>query len=706
MKHIILAALCSISVLASCNLKPITYSVTMSSNTLKIDNAVATKNRDYEGTISLIDTDDDYCLPTLIIVTIADKTLEDKEYVYDFNTGKIFISADFVVGNIFIVGERSEIDAYKANFVCDEHVRVFIYKSRDYSVEPIESNAASSRDGDTGRKVKDGTGEINFKVEIDENYDINMLWVKGLYDKCQDEVKTKNDDTYRVTKIRSDLQVKITTRKIYCKNLKASDDLNRHSFSFSWSIRKSDDVKQVNVDIITKNGEQHDIAQSKYEYLFDNAMPNEMYTFKFSVMLNNGTICEPISITRFIGQKENVDGIPRIEIETENKLIPEVKQPVTNYVQNIIKIYNTSNVLIYDSSKNEDIGEEYKGSKIKIRGNATANFRKKPYKVKLKNNADLLESFRSVSDSAIDYTHKEWLLLAPNINNAWFKTLEDSQLLYTPIGFTVANALDFDWKPAYQFVTLYLNNDYQGIYILCETTSRGNGAGETQSRYKIDKDGYIIEKDCYWQNEDIYIKTPIEGNPSSCFTFKYPDTDDFNKESDIYEYIKNYTTTLENKILNLDTTCFEMIDKSSLTRWLLGHDILANEDARGSNIFLYKKDSTNNTILKMGTIWDFGLSLKNPNSLAKVRATDNFYYMYFLQIAGFEQEVKNLWDAKKDIVKSAIDSCINSFDDTLYNKLLEVESKRGEFEKIPINQQKNTMQTFFATHYSYLDNSL
>lgn len=681
------------------------YKVNMSSSTLTIDNSSATESRAYKGVISLVEPNEDYRLPTLITITVSDKTLTDEDYTYNFNTGLLEINANVITNDIKIIGERAELDSYKADFICDGHIKVFIYKTRDYDIEPRRTNLAYARDKNSGDLLKDGTGEINFKVEIDENYDIDMLWVKGLYDKCQDSEKTEKDDVYRITKIRSDLQITITTKKIYCKNLKAFDDLSTKSFSFSWTMRKPDNVKQVLVDITTKDGTNRIVSPSKESYTFDNAAENKMYTFNFIVELNNGIICDPISITRFIGQKDSVSGLPRVEIDTENNVIPEVKRPVANYVQNILKIYDASNQLIYDSGTSEKAGKEYDGSKIKIRGNATSTFRKKSYKIKLKNDADLLKNFRFFSDAFIDYTNKEWCLLAPNIGNK-LKTSENSEILSSPIGFTIANTLDFDWKPAYQFVTVYLNADYQGLYILCEQTAKGNGIGDSQSRYKIDDDGYIVEKNYYWGYEDLIIETPINGDGKSQYTFKYPDTDDFNSETQKYNYIKNILVELENKIMMLDTTCFEIIDESSLVRWLLGHDIIANEDYLGSNIFLYKKDSSNSTILSMGTIWDYGQSLRLPNRLANIRTGDNFYYKYLLQLDGFKQEIRNLWEESKLSIKNAINDCLDDFSNNLYNSLLQVESKRWEFTLITIENQKEVIRNFFSEHYIYLDNNL
>lgn len=705
MKHILLVGICSISVLSSCATKPITYSVNMVSNTLTINNTSVVKNKDYEGTISLIDQDEDYRLPTLITITISNKALSDDDYTYDFTSGKLKINADLIKDNITIAGERATLDGYKADFICDEHVKVSIYKTRDYDVDPKETNLAYARDENTGELLKDGKGEINFKVTIDENYDIDILWVRGLYDKCQDNEKTKKEDTYRITKIRSDLQVTITTKKIYCKKLTASDDLANHSFTFSWQTRKPENVDHISIDVSAVEYSSHyDIYSSTFT--FAEAIQNKAYNFIFTPILIDGTIGDSVSITRFITQKENVSGLPRIEIATENNLMPEYKNHVANYVQNITKIYDTNETLVYDSSKGYSESKKYDGSKIKIRGNYSAEFfSKKPYKIKLKKDADLLESFRTNANASIDYTNKNWILLSPNTNIA--DIFEETSLIYhTPIGFAIADTLDFDWKPAYQFVNLYFNNDYQGMYILCESTAKGNGAGDAQSRYKIDDSGFIIEKDLYDEYEDLTIDTPINFDGKVKFTFKYPDTDDINAESLEYLYIREYLVELENNILDFNPKCFDLIDRDSLIKWLLAHDILATTDCFGSNIFLYKKNQMQSDKLKMGTIWDFGTTLQFPNTLSIIRYSENFYYKWLLNLDGFKDDVKLAYINIRSTIMDNVNKYLNKLNNELYNKILNIEAKRWNFEIVTMEKQKNDVLTFFSEHLAYLDDNL
>lgn len=703
MKYILLVGVCAVSVLSSCNLKPITYEVKMSSNTLVIDNTVATKNKDYEGTIALIDPDEDYRLPELITVTIDDKTLEDKEYSYDFNTGAISINADLVIGNITISGERAELEGYKANFICDEHVRVFIYKNRDYSINPVESNTAYSRDKDSGLRVKDGTGEINFKVKIDDDYDIDMLWVRGLYDKCQDNEKTKEEDVYRITKIRGDLEVTITTKKIYCKNFAASDDLESNSFTFSWTTRKPENVDYVLIDI---NQEQQ-IKHQNDIYKFIDAIKNKLYNFTFTPILKNGVVGSTITCSRALIDSPKDISFPRVEINTQKNILPSYNSVLpppgcwgqsivnNNYIQSIVKIYDKNNSIIYDSSNDMSPKGIYDGAKIKYRGNTSAlGSEKKSIKLKIEEPADLLESFRLKPISNVNYKNKEWLLINTGEN---IKQLA---------GFSIAQTLEFDWPPEFQYCTLYINNDFRGLYVLCESVSKGEGEGEYQSRYKIDNDGYIVENDPYWWKEDLSFETNLFKYGPIKYTFKYPDLDDFNQT--IYDYIYNYILEFESFLINEDSRCLDYIDISSYAKWILAHDILITADHAGSNMYAFKKDSSNSTKLQAGTVWDFdsAFNIGDINTLSYYRSDLHYYYPWLLKFDEVNDEIKNEYKYYKNNIVDNITVHINQLDEAIFNNLLRAESLRYNLQISPLNDKIADLMTFLEGHLVFLDNNL
>lgn len=247
-----------------------------------------------------------------------------------------------------------------------------------------------------------------------------------------------------------------------------------------------------------------------------------------------------------------------------------------------------------------DSGEYLKdqsGMTLKIRGNTSAYYsEKKPFKLKLEKKNDLLNR----GDSS--YYDKNWVLLT------------EGDVLYTLFGNKVNELVGMPWTPAMQYLNLIVNNDYRGIYLLIEQVKRN-----ADCRINVDKKtGYLIERDAYWWNEDLFFKTDKENKE---FTFKYPEPEDITPEQ--LEYITNYLNNFETAI---DYGNFEeYIDLNSWASWLLAHDILGTRDSGGSNLYLTKYDNSDETLLQMSTLWDFGSIMSHKDKWSRIH-TDNYFY--------------------------------------------------------------------------------
>ena len=99
--------------------------------------------------------------------------------------------------------------AYKLDFICDEHIKVFIYNGQDYESDPTSSLLAYSTDK-KGNLLKDGEGQINFLIVVDDNYTYEIN-VSGSFKNIKGKDETGLDNVYRITKIKSDLTINITT---------------------------------------------------------------------------------------------------------------------------------------------------------------------------------------------------------------------------------------------------------------------------------------------------------------------------------------------------------------------------------------------------------------------------------------------------------------------------------------------------------------
>lgn len=89
-------------------------------------------------------------------------------------------------------------------------------------------------------------------------------------------------------------------------------------------------------------------------------------------------------------------------------------------------------------------------AQIKGRGNSTWDMAKKPYRLKLNKAAEVLGM----------PAHKDWALLA---------NYSDKTLLRNQVALQTAEQLSFAWTPRAKQVEVFLNGQYQGVYLLVET---------------------------------------------------------------------------------------------------------------------------------------------------------------------------------------------------------------------------------------------
>ncbi len=104
--------------------------------------------------------------------------------------------------------------AFKATFSIDNNGSIEIYKSQDYTTKPDYSLTAVARNSDTNLIDGSGDGQINFKVIVPEGYKIDTITINGTYKNLKGPEDTGVDNTYRITKVKSDLEVIVTLVKI------------------------------------------------------------------------------------------------------------------------------------------------------------------------------------------------------------------------------------------------------------------------------------------------------------------------------------------------------------------------------------------------------------------------------------------------------------------------------------------------------------
>lgn len=287
---------------------------------------------------------------------------------------------------------------------------------------------------------------------------------------------------------------------------------------------------------------------------------------------------------------------------------------------------------IYDSG---DYEKGVSGMTLKISGNTSAYSEIKPYKIKLQAKADLL-----CRDDSI-YGDKEWRLL------------RDDRALNTAVGFLVNELAGLQWTPRFTYCNVFINDCYTGLYTLCETVKRNRSC-----RIDVDKSGYIVERDAYWWNEDVSFKSTFFNDNRYGWTFKYPDDSLVDQDVD---YMTRCINAAEASIAS--GTYPEHIDVESFARWLIAHDLLGTWDSGGSNLYITKRDSTDQSLLEMGCLWDFDSNLgMGLGKWSRYHISDDFYYpqLFHSENTAFLDTYTTLWNDMKETLPQAINARLDA----------------------------------------------
>ena len=217
---------------------------------------------------------------------------------------------------------------------------------------------------------------------------------------------------------------------------------------------------------------------------------------------------------------------------------------------------------------------------IKGRGNSTWNFPKKPYKVKLGEDAALVGTT----------PQEDWVLLA----NA-----ADRSALRTHTAFAVADRTRLGWTPQSRFVELVLNGTSQGMYQLTEQVEVKPG------RVDIGDDAYLLEvNERFVRDGDRGFRTVRRRTP---IVFKDPDDPERGDVVRVRRHVQAFEKALYGKgFTDPERGYRPYVDLGSFIDWYLVEELFRNQD---SNFFSSVYVSwTPGGKLEMGPVWDFDLS--------------------------------------------------------------------------------------------------
>lgn len=308
------------------------------------------------------------------------------------------------------------------------------------------------------------------------------------------------------------------------------------------------------------------------------------------LIVYNGSVYAEYQIT----VTETNNGLPVVLINTNGVAIPDK----VNYVDSTISVIGS------DVYGGEDIYAAVAG--IKLRGNSTMGYDKKPYRIKFDSKQNVFGLGKA----------KSWVLLANYLDPAAMRN-EIAYKFGTSLAKMTEEATGFvQYVPRMRAVEVYLNGTLLGLYDM------GDHVQVDGTRIDIDESGDDGVTDAnvgyYLEVEDssrVLAEYESEGAPYFTISntggystdtlyvqFKTPEAPSEEQRT----YITNYLQTINDLIRAEDPAVWDYIDMNGFIDWYLCNELFKNTDSGFLSSVKMTKDKDGK--LYMGPIWDFDLS--------------------------------------------------------------------------------------------------
>ncbi len=234
----------------------------------------------------------------------------------------------------------------------------------------------------------------------------------------------------------------------------------------------------------------------------------------------------------------NTDSLDFVTKPVSEHVSSQIASWTPGYVMPPAPYYELCKITLSDADKNVLLSEAE--AEVKVRGNWTTTYDKKAMRIKFTEKQSML----GLNDGA---EMKNWVLLA---------AYKDASMLRDKTAFSIAREIlgeDGLYASDAEFVEVYINDNYWGIYLLAEYQQINNhrvDITKAEENYTGTDIGYFLEFDGYFYTEDklqqFHIDyannaplTPYDGKGGSGRTIKCLPENRWDPKSDIGFSIKN-----------------------------------------------------------------------------------------------------------------------------------------------------------------------
>ncbi|MBC2933143.1 CotH kinase family protein [Nocardioides sp. zg-1228] len=269
-------------------------------------------------------------------------------------------------------------------------------------------------------------------------------------------------------------------------------------------------------------------------------------------------------------------------------------------------------------------------TEVRGRGNSTWGWAKKPYKLKLEQDAAL------VGTRAFD----EWVLLAG---------YGDRSSLRTAAAFAVAAQTRLRWTPQFRFVEVVLNGQPQGLYLLTEQVEAGAG------RVDLPDDGYLLEVNQRYLRDDEPGFRTRRGTPVA---FKDPDEVTKRQRREVRRAVSRFEDVLYGPdFADPERGYAAHVDVGRMIDWYIVQELFANQDSNFQSSVHFSWVPGKRFVF--GPVWDFDLSAGTRWRASSEPDTwhtrlGRHWITRMLQDPAFSERVKSRWARLKPGVREVV----------------------------------------------------
>ena len=299
---------------------------------------------------------------------------------------------------------------------------------------------------------------------------------------------------------------------------------------------------------------------------------------------------------------------------------------------------------------------------IKYRGASSySKFDKKQYRIKFYKNKK--DSAKKVSLAGMG-ANSEWVLNGPYLD----KTLIRNKLVYD-----LARELN-GWAPDTRFVELFVDGEYQGVYLAVEPVTNG------ESRLRLSEFGLLSGETAYIVNrdridtgaEEIETWGKTEGYTYNALYIRYPSENKITEKQK--EYIKNDISEFEQVLYGENFSDKRIgyqayIDMDNWVDYFIINEFAMNYDAGNLSTYVYKELGGKLQL----AVWDFNNGFDNyqwfRTETDVLYTVKNSWFERLWQDKTFREQVCEIY---RQLLKTTLS------DEYIYDKIASYQEELGD----------------------------